>query len=100
MTLFSAEGLIGPLAGGPEGVGPALHAAYQRWFLTQQQDGPDAGPRPAPYDGWLLRQPFLYARRAPGRACWSGLQDNPGYRESMPLGSTDRSTRTPRAAGR
>ncbi|MDH6136551.1 ADP-ribosylglycohydrolase [Kitasatospora sp. MAA4] len=87
MTLFSAEGLIrARLAGGPEGVGPALHAAYQRWFLTQQQNAPDAGPRPAPYDGWLLRQPFLYARRAPGRACWSGLQDNPGYRAPVPFG--------------
>ncbi|WP_035800807.1 ADP-ribosylglycohydrolase family protein [Kitasatospora mediocidica] len=87
MTLFSAEGLIrARLAGGPDGVGPALHAAYRRWFLTQQQDAPDAGPLPAPYDGWLLRQPFLYARRAPGRACWSGLEDHPAYRAAVPFG--------------
>ncbi|WP_280666744.1 MULTISPECIES: ADP-ribosylglycohydrolase family protein [unclassified Kitasatospora] len=87
MTLFTAEGLIrARLAGGPEGAGPALHAAYRRWFLTQQQDAPDERPLPAPYDGWLLRQPFLYARRAPGRACWTGLEEHPVYPQPAPFG--------------
>ncbi len=86
MTLFTAEGLIrSRLAGGAdEAVGPALHAAYRRWYLTQQQQAPHAEPQAAPYDGWLLRQPFLYARRAPGRACWTGVQEE--YRPAEPIG--------------
>ncbi|GAA1257430.1 ADP-ribosylglycohydrolase family protein [Kitasatospora nipponensis] len=111
MTLFTAEGLIRaglasastpdpatdpadapatprPVPLDPERVGRALHAAYRRWFLTQQQDAPDVTARPAPYDGWLLRQPFLYARRAPGRACWTGLEQHPHYTPPAPPGSS------------
>lgn len=97
MTLFTAEGLIRAQLAGVES-GPELYHAYRRWFLTQQQSAPDAEPLPSPYDGWLLRQPFLYARRAPGQACWTG-SSRPTSRPRLP-GSTARSTGTPRGAGR
>lgn len=77
MTLFTAEGLIRGFvrgwSGGGGSVPEAVHGAYQRWLLTQEQDGPDLLPLQAPYDGWLLRQQFLYARRAPGNACMTGV---------------------------
>ncbi|MGW4893272.1 ADP-ribosylglycohydrolase family protein [Kitasatospora sp. NPDC004240] len=76
MTLFTAEGLIRGFvrgwSGGGGSVPEAVHGAYQRWLLTQQQGSPDSTQPGVPYDGWLLRQPFLYARRAPGNACLSG----------------------------
>lgn len=62
MTLFTVDGLI--RAAEPE----VLYRAYRRWLDTQQQPGP---VRP---DGWLAAQPWLYARRAPGNACLSGLR--------------------------
>ncbi|MGW6914420.1 ADP-ribosylglycohydrolase family protein [Kitasatospora sp. NPDC054939] len=76
MTLFTAEGLIRGFVrgwtGGGGSVPEAVHGAYQRWLLTQQHGSPDSTQPGVPYDGWLLRQPFLYARRAPGNACLSG----------------------------
>ncbi|WP_239003818.1 ADP-ribosylglycohydrolase family protein [Nocardia panacis] len=66
MTLFTAEGLLRcPVDGDPI---QTLRAAYLRWLTTQQMEWPN--PRP---DGWLASQPFLYASRAPGNACMSGL---------------------------
>jgi ADP-ribosylglycohydrolase len=65
MTLFTAEGLI--RARGQRN--PAIvHRAYLRWLDTQRMPGP-----PATADGWLAGHSFLYARRAPGNACLSGL---------------------------
>ncbi|QKW20009.1 ADP-ribosylglycohydrolase family protein [Kitasatospora sp. NA04385] len=73
MTLFTAEGLL--RGGRPED----LHAAYRRWFLTQRLPGP--GPNP---DGWLAAQEFLYASRAPGNACTTGIATD--YRPAAPFG--------------
>ncbi|GAA3020544.1 hypothetical protein GCM10020229_34650 [Kitasatospora albolonga] len=68
MTLFTVEGL---LAGGT----PAdLHRSYRHWLLTQRREGP--GPQPA---SPLLAHAFLYARRAPGNACLSGLEEHPEF---------------------
>ncbi|MGW5381877.1 ADP-ribosylglycohydrolase family protein [Nocardia sp. NPDC003963] len=67
MTLFTAEGLLRcPPDADPV---PVLRRAYLRWLRTQQEPRPD--PRP---DGWLAGLPFLYAVRAPGNACMSGLR--------------------------
>lgn len=109
MTLFTAEGLIrayaryGPATdNGISSAGPVLvRNAYLRWLDTQNHPAP---PPPAELahnrTGWLRQQTWLYARRAPGNACVSGLR----Y-EHIPdtLGELERrgrSTPTPRAAAR
>lgn len=66
MTLFTAEGLLRAVPG-TDPV-PALRLAYLRWLRTQRQERPVADP-----DGWLAGLPFLYAVRAPGNSCMSGL---------------------------
>jgi len=72
MTLFTAEGLIrASVRGRSRGIchpPTVLWQAYQRWLVTQRMAGP-----PAEVSGWLAAQPVLYARRAPGEACLSGL---------------------------
>ncbi|MFI1399819.1 ADP-ribosylglycohydrolase family protein [Streptomyces sp. NPDC020681] len=79
MTLFTVEGLVRARArAASKGTGGAETAcvrnAYQRWLDTQTNPAP---PPRAENDvvrtGWLREQPFLYARRAPGNACLSGL---------------------------
>ncbi|WP_344460021.1 ADP-ribosylglycohydrolase family protein [Kitasatospora kazusensis] len=85
MTLFTAEGLIRGRADGTQ-VPMAVHRAYQRWMLTQNHDLPqEVEPSPLS-DGWLLRQPFLYAQRAPGNACMSGVAHHRTYRKPAPFG--------------
>ncbi|WP_354641048.1 ADP-ribosylglycohydrolase family protein [Kitasatospora camelliae] len=74
MTLFTAEGL---LRGGTR---EAVHRAYLRWMLTQRLSQPEREP-----DGWLLAQPFLYASRAPGMACTTGLAGH-SYVPPVPFG--------------
>ncbi|MFD7504898.1 ADP-ribosylglycohydrolase family protein [Streptomyces sp. NPDC059850] len=80
MTLFTAEGLIRAharaLAEGVDGAEIAIvRQAYLRWLDTQNYPEP---PPPRTGDqvsrsGWLRTHPWLYARRAPGNACLSGL---------------------------
>ncbi|MEU8899441.1 ADP-ribosylglycohydrolase family protein [Nocardia sp. NPDC048505] len=80
MTLFTAEGLLRSPAGADPV--PELRRAYLRWLVTQH----DAGPGPEP-DGWLAAQQFLYAARAPGNACMSGLRtQRKQYVPPAPLG--------------
>jgi ADP-ribosylglycohydrolase len=67
MVLFTVEALLTP--------GDSLHAAYLRWLRTQETSGPP------PNATGLAAQPWLYAARAPGNACLSGLRTgraNPG----------------------
>lgn len=73
MTLFTVEGLHQAhqheRRKGVDGVWSELvRGAYGRWLDTQRQPGPD----PRAVSG-LAAQPWLYARRAPGNACLSGL---------------------------
>ncbi len=75
MTLFTAEGLIRAHVRRDAGVWHPptdVHRAYLRWAATQQEWGPDERKKDA---GWLAREEWLYAQRAPGRACLSGLGD-------------------------
>ncbi|WP_067480873.1 ADP-ribosylglycohydrolase family protein [Actinomadura hibisca] len=76
MTLFTVEGLIrARVRGGSKGVCDpvgVVRLAYLRWLDTQSHS------EPPPSDGhvrsgWLRKVPWLYAQRAPGNACLSGL---------------------------
>jgi ADP-ribosylglycohydrolase len=71
MTLFTVEGLIRAGVRTDRGLGLTVavtHHAYDRWLDTQLLPGP-SGTR----DGWLIREQWLYARRAPGNTCLSAL---------------------------
>jgi ADP-ribosylglycohydrolase len=66
MTLFTAEGLLEASAGDEY---ESVRSAYLRWYATQQDYLPPTGAR------GLAAEPWLYTRRAPGRACLSGLRE-------------------------
>lgn len=75
MTLFTVDGLIRAHVRRDTGAWHPptdVHAAYRRWAATQRDWGPDERREG---DGWLAREEWLYARRAPGNACLSGLGD-------------------------
>lgn len=77
MTLFTAEGLIrGVLRWREKGIGPALAAtvdhAYARWLATQGEAS--RRWKREEFDGWLIAEPGLHARRAPGNTCLSALR--------------------------
>ncbi|MEQ7123544.1 ADP-ribosylglycohydrolase family protein [Actinopolymorpha sp. B11F2] len=72
MTLFTAEGLIRASVRADRGICHApsvVYQAYLRWLATQDEPAP-----PPDVSGWLGRQGWLYAQRAPGNACISGLR--------------------------
>ncbi len=72
MTLFTVEGLIRASVRADRGVchpPSVLYRAYLRWLDTQQLAQPPQRP-----DGWLAGEHWLYAQRAPGNACLSGLR--------------------------
>ena len=76
MTLFTAEGLIRAQVrrdGGAWHPPTDIHRAYLRWAATQHDWGPDERRKDT---GWLAREEWLYSRRAPGRACLTGLGDD------------------------
>ncbi|MCM3882777.1 ADP-ribosylglycohydrolase family protein [Frankia sp. R82] len=68
MTLFTAEGLIGAARSGSSDVAVEVYRAHLRWLDTQSRRHP-----PADATG-LAAERVLYARRAPGNACLSGLE--------------------------
>lgn len=74
MTLFTAEGCLRArhhaITHGVDDTTAFIGRAYQRWLLTQISAAP---VRPDSTDSWLLHQPALFARRAPGTTCMSAL---------------------------
>ncbi|OKI22615.1 ADP-ribosylglycohydrolase family protein [Streptomyces sp. CB03911] len=73
MSLFTVDGLIrAHIRRDSGGWHPPtdVHLAYLRWAATQRDWGPDER---RPDLGWLGREEWLYAQRAPGQACLSGL---------------------------
>jgi ADP-ribosylglycohydrolase len=82
MTLFTVEGLIrARVRGRSKGIchpPSVVRHAYLRWLHTQgvpwAQASPGAGERTEP-DGWLVREPILHRRMAPGNTCLSALRD-------------------------
>ncbi|MEV5872818.1 ADP-ribosylglycohydrolase family protein [Streptomyces sp. NPDC052101] len=103
MTLFTVEALIQAHAGQREkGAGGAwpllLRQAYERWLETQSKPGPE---QPAPRQpgapagvpagvpgGGLVTEAWLYARRAPGNACLSGVAQMYAPDPALPLDGT------------
>lgn len=87
MTLFTAEGLLrSHMRGCVKGINPSYTGvtanAYLRWLHTQG-DSRDSDPdREDDESGWLIQQPDLHHRRAPGGTCLSALcaMKNPGER--------------------
>ncbi|MFJ5676189.1 ADP-ribosylglycohydrolase family protein [Streptomyces sp. NPDC093097] len=76
MTLFTVDGLIRAQVRRDTGAWHPptdVHRAYLRWAATQRDWGPDERKDD---DGWLAREEWLYARRAPGSACLGGLADD------------------------
>lgn len=75
MTLFTAEGLLRAEAQGRErGVTSPpdlVYYAYLRWLHTQGY--PKVEGKEWVYDGWLMQEKGLFARRAPGKTCLSAL---------------------------
>jgi ADP-ribosyl-[dinitrogen reductase] hydrolase len=72
MTLFSAEGLIRALLRWRDkgfcDPPTIIQRAYHRWYRTQT-----AEPDPLKRDGWLILEPGLFVRRAPGNTCLAAL---------------------------
>ncbi len=76
MAMFTTEGLIRAHVRREAGhwhPPTDVHRAYLRWAATQADWGPDERRKDT---GWLAHEEWLYARRAPGRACLSGLGDD------------------------
>lgn len=73
MMLFTAEGLMRAyVRGSSRGVchvPSIVHHSLLRWLMTQ--DYPMAIP--VSEDGWLIKQPELWSRRAPGDTCLRAL---------------------------
>ncbi|MFH8773741.1 MULTISPECIES: ADP-ribosylglycohydrolase family protein [unclassified Streptomyces] len=88
MTLFTVEALVQAHAREREkGIGGGwallLRQAYERWLQTQSKPGPgEAEPQPAV---GLLAEAWLYARRAPGNACLSGVAQMYAPDPQLPL---------------
>ncbi|MFI9645280.1 ADP-ribosylglycohydrolase family protein [Streptomyces sp. NPDC052040] len=85
MTLFTAEGLRRAYArerdrGIGGGWSQLVREAYGHWFDTQRLPGPPEGAT------GLAARPWLYARRAPGNACLSGLAQDFVPDPAAPLG--------------
>ncbi|WP_299537853.1 ADP-ribosylglycohydrolase family protein [uncultured Streptomyces sp.] len=95
LTLFTVDGLIRAQVRRDTGAWHPptdVHRAHLRWAATQHDWGPDERREG---DGWLAREEWLYARRAPARECLGGLGDtvmgtldrpkNPAARDSAAL---------------
>lgn len=79
MMLFTAEGLLRAFVRGSSRglchVPGVIHHALLRWLLTQ-----GCQPTvPVSQDGWLIQEPALWARRAPGITCLSALKASRRY---------------------
>ncbi|MET9320188.1 ADP-ribosylglycohydrolase family protein [Streptomyces sp. NPDC003038] len=76
LTLFTVDGLIRAHVRRDTGAWHPptdVHRAYLRWAATQRDWGPDERRKD---NGWLAQEEWLYARRAPRRACMTGFGDD------------------------
>ncbi|GAA2626824.1 hypothetical protein GCM10010425_24970 [Streptomyces spororaveus] len=76
LSLFTVDGLIRAHVRRDTGAWHPptdIHRAYLRWAATQHDWGPDERRKD---NGWLAQEEWLYARRAPHRACLTGFADD------------------------
>ena len=90
MTLFTAEALLRAYnRESQRGIGGALpiiaHRSYLRWLSTQEQPFSDKIQK---NDGWLIRQPGLYLRRAPGTTCLAALRSGKAGSITEPINNS------------
>ncbi|MBB4921529.1 ADP-ribosylglycohydrolase family protein [Kitasatospora kifunensis] len=90
MTLFTADGWLGGYTRRRnKGIGGAETAmvrdAYLCWLETQTEPAPPPRQGLRHRTGWLREETWLYARRAPGNACLSGLHQTHTPDLSTPL---------------
>jgi ADP-ribosylglycohydrolase len=79
MTLFTAEAMLRSIHRGVQrGTWGAYmqiaHGSYLRWLHTQGFELLNTPDFEYSLDGWMVKQPELYKRRAPGNTCISALQ--------------------------
>lgn len=78
MALFTAEALLRGhnrfLLRGISSVSSVARYAYLRWLQTQDERGPDPTADGNIDWGWLVDQPALRHRRAPGTTCLAALR--------------------------
>lgn len=75
MTLFTATGLLlgktrGMTRGFMGSYSGYIHYSYRDWYRTQTGQYPLPGEY---HYSWLVNQPEMFARRAPGNTCLSAL---------------------------
>lgn len=83
MTLFTAEGLIRAQGRDPSEIVASIRDAYLRWYRTQ--GGWMDVRADAETDGWLITQPVMQQRRAPGNTCLSALKTGGNGSVSNPI---------------
>jgi ADP-ribosylglycohydrolase len=90
MTLFTAEGLLRShnewRARASTNRSRAVHRAYLRWLVTQGEHVPGLVGRHR--KSWLLDQPELHHRRAPGNTCLSALLSGAAGSVSAPINTS------------
>jgi len=78
LTLFTAEGLLRAWVRlsfeGISAVPGVTRNAYLRWLRTQDEAPAEVIVEAAGRDGWLIQQPELHSRRAPGATCLQALR--------------------------
>ena len=99
MTLFTAEGLLRAwVRGRSKGIASfagVVGHAYLRWLQTQGETSACTQDFAGEEPGWLVQQPGLHSRRAPGNTCLSALRamrsfSQPAHNDSKGCGGVMR----------
>ena len=79
MLLFTADGLLrsihrAEMTGTWGAYLPICHQAYLRWLHTQEDWHSEQALLGVQLNGWIIKESFLFQRRAPGQTCLSALR--------------------------
>lgn len=90
MTLFTATGLLlgktrGMTRGIMAGYPSYIRLSYEDWYRTQTE----SYPLPEEYHySWLVNQPEMFSRRAPGNTCLSALKNKEYGTPEQPINNS------------